>query len=272
MTLNTDPNTVSGGVVACAFANPAFPNCTAGGGTTANSFARVFPAGTVGGNISCINFGVYCTVRGSNGTACATYYSDAPLPATIGIYQDLDGGAPRFKTANNGADGGDLAKISEQAVLIPGGVYVATLNFAQPICVDQYRTKNLVVIMDCPDMSVAAPGAHGLRPGSNTAGPLGGNTYCRLSCADAALAYVLTESLGATFTAPWVVAINGNNTASCSAPPCPGDFNGDHVRNGADLATLLSAWGTGGGDVNGDGATNGADLAGLLSGWGACPN
>lgn len=274
MTLNTDPNLVSGGVVACAFANPVFPNCTAGGGTTANSYARVFPAGTVGGNISCINFGVYCTVRGTNaaGTACATYYSDVPLPATIGIYQDLDGGAPRFKTADNGADGGDLAKISEQAVLIPGGVYVATLNFAQPICVDQYRTKNLVVIMDCPDMSVAAPGAHGLRPGSNTAGPLGGNTYCRLSCADAALAYVLTESLGATFTAPWVVAINGNNATSCSAPPCAGDYNGDHVRNGADLATLLSAWGTPGGDINGDGTTNGADLAGLLSGWGACPN
>ncbi len=272
MTLNTDPNTVTGGAVACAFGNPAFPNCTTGGGTTANSYARVFPAGTVGGNISCINFGVYATVRGSTGTACATYYSDVPLPATIGIYQDLDGGAPRFKTANNGADGGDLAKISEQAVLIPGGVYVATLNFAQPICVDQYRTKNLVVIMDIPDMSVAVPGAHGLRIGTNTAGPLGGNTYCRLSCSDAALAYVLTESLSAAYNSPWVVAINGNNAASCSAPPCPGDFNGDHVRNGADLATMLSAWGTSGGDINSDGTTNGADLAGLLSGWGACPN
>lgn len=274
MTLNVDPNLVTGGVVACAYGDPAFPGCTAGGGTTANSYARVFPAGTVGGNISCINFGVYCTVRGTDaaGTGCATYYSDVPLPATIGIYQDLDGGEPRFKTADNGADGGDLAMISEQAVLIPGGVYVATMNFDQPICVDQYVTKNLVVIMDIPDMSVAVPGAHGLRPGVNTAGPLGGNTYCRLSCADAALAYVLTESLGASFTSPWVVAINGNNAASCSAPPCGGDFNGDGVRNGADLATLLSAWGTAGGDVNGDGTTNGADLAGLLSGWGACPN
>ena len=54
-------------------------------------------------------------------------------------------------------------------------------------------------------------------------------------------------------------------------PPCPGDFNSDGFRNGADLATLLSAWGTAGGDVNGDGTTNGADLAGLLSGWGTCP-
>ena len=273
MTLNTDPDLVTGGVVACAFADPAFPNCTAGGGTTANSYARVLPAGTVSGDISCVNFGVYCTVRGLDaaGTACVTYYSDIPLPATIGIYQDLDGDAPRFKTVDNGADGGDLALISEQAALIPGGVYRATLNFEQPICVEDYVGKNLVVIMDCPDMSVEAPGAHQLRPGSNTAGPLGGNTYCRLSCADAALQYVLTESLGASFTSPWVVQINGDNAATCSAPACPGDFNGDGFRNGADLATLLSAWGTAGGDVNGDGTTNGADLAGLLSGWGNCP-
>lgn len=56
------------------------------------------------------------------------------------------------------------------------------------------------------------------------------------------------------------------------APPaCPGDFNNDGFRNGADLATMLSAWGTPGGDINGDNTTNGADLAGLLSGWGTCP-
>ena len=53
--------------------------------------------------------------------------------------------------------------------------------------------------------------------------------------------------------------------------PCPGDYNGDGFRDGADLATLLSAWGTAGGDINGDGATDGADLSTLLSGWGTCP-
>ncbi len=276
MTLNVNPTLGTGGLVACAV-NPAFPNCGTGGGT-ANSYARVFPAGTVGGNISCINFGVFSVRRAVNGAACASFYSDIPLPATIGIYQDLDGGAPRFKTVNNGADGGDLAMISEQAVLVPGGAYVATLNFAQPICVDQYRTKNLVVIMDCPDLyagvsGVPAASGYGIRASGNTPSPaVPSNTYCRLSCADTALAYVLTETVGATFTAQWVVAINGNNAASCSAPSCPGDFNGDRVRNGADLATMLSAWGTAGGDINGDSTTNGADLAGLLSGWGACPN
>ncbi|MDA1263024.1 MAG: hypothetical protein O3B75_09040 [Planctomycetota bacterium] len=57
---------------------------------------------------------------------------------------------------------------------------------------------------------------------------------------------------------------------SCGTP-CPGDFNNDGLRNGADLAFMLSAWGTVDGDVNGDGLTNGADLAALLSGWGDCP-
>lgn len=52
---------------------------------------------------------------------------------------------------------------------------------------------------------------------------------------------------------------------------CVGDYNLDGLRNGSDLATLLSAWGTQGGDITGDGTTSGADLAALLSGWGVCP-
>ena len=55
------------------------------------------------------------------------------------------------------------------------------------------------------------------------------------------------------------------------APSCPGDYDLNGFRNGGDLATLLSAWGTAAADITGDGTTNGADLAVLLSGWGACP-
>ncbi len=52
-------------------------------------------------------------------------------------------------------------------------------------------------------------------------------------------------------------------------PTCPAqDLNCDGSVNGADLALLLSAWGSGGGDVNGDGNTDGADLALVLSNWG----
>jgi hypothetical protein len=52
---------------------------------------------------------------------------------------------------------------------------------------------------------------------------------------------------------------------------CLADLNDDGTVNGADLAALLSAWGTGAIDLNGDGATDGADLAALLAAWGQCP-
>lgn len=52
---------------------------------------------------------------------------------------------------------------------------------------------------------------------------------------------------------------------------CPSDLNGDGTTGSADLAALLSAWGTAGADLNGDGTTGSADLAALLSSWGACP-
>lgn len=48
-----------------------------------------------------------------------------------------------------------------------------------------------------------------------------------------------------------------------------GDLNGDGIVDGADLATLLSQWGTNGSaDLNNDNTVNGADLAALLANWG----
>ncbi len=46
---------------------------------------------------------------------------------------------------------------------------------------------------------------------------------------------------------------------------CYGDFDGDGLRGGADLASLLAAWGTPVGDLDGDGTTGGSDLAGFLA-------
>jgi formylglycine-generating enzyme required for sulfatase activity len=53
---------------------------------------------------------------------------------------------------------------------------------------------------------------------------------------------------------------------------CPGDLTGNGVVDGADLGSLLTAWGTQGGsaDVTGDGIVNGADLGALLVKWGPC--
>jgi hypothetical protein len=60
---------------------------------------------------------------------------------------------------------------------------------------------------------------------------------------------------------------------ACEAPPCPADFSGDGVVNGADLGTLLAAWGTADAqaDLNDDGVVDGADLGALLAAWGDCP-
>ena len=79
--------------------------------------------------------------------------------------------------------------------------------------------------------------------------------------------YILAGSFLATDNVTSNLVIDGPPQSL----PCPGDYNGDGFRDGADLAALLSAWGTAGGDINGDGATDGADLSTLLSGWGTCP-
>ncbi len=52
------------------------------------------------------------------------------------------------------------------------------------------------------------------------------------------------------------------------APPNPYDLTHDGFVNAADLASLLSQWGTAGAaDFNSSGAVDGADLASILSAW-----
>jgi len=72
---------------------------------------------------------------------------------------------------------------------------------------------------------------------------------------------------------------NGANSGAAysfylPAQPLPADLNSDGVVNSADLAIVLSVWGTGGSgtnaDLNNDGVVNGADLAALLANWGHC--
>jgi hypothetical protein len=59
--------------------------------------------------------------------------------------------------------------------------------------------------------------------------------------------------------------------SSAGTGNCPADLTGDGLVDGADLGTLLSAWGPGTtGDLTGDGLIDGADLGTLLSVWGPC--
>ena len=62
----------------------------------------------------------------------------------------------------------------------------------------------------------------------------------------------------------------GTDSCQCSA-----DVIVNGVVDGADLAALLTVWGTNGGvypraDTNGDGVVNGVDLAAVLGAWGLC--
>ena len=47
-----------------------------------------------------------------------------------------------------------------------------------------------------------------------------------------------------------------------------GDYDGNGLVDGSDLAYLLAGWGQIGPDLDGDGQTNGLDLTILLGGWG----
>lgn len=63
--------------------------------------------------------------------------------------------------------------------------------------------------------------------------------------------------------------------ASSEVCDCIADITLDGLVNGADLAGLLSAWGTDGGptpraDCNRDGTVDGSDLGIVLGGWGTC--
>jgi hypothetical protein len=56
--------------------------------------------------------------------------------------------------------------------------------------------------------------------------------------------------------------------------PCAADLDGNGAVDGADLGTMLGAWGPCAGsciaDLNGDGEVGGNDLGSLLAGWGPC--
>lgn len=68
-------------------------------------------------------------------------------------------------------------------------------------------------------------------------------------------------------------SICASKAAGCSMQcTCLGDLNGDHQVTGADLSSLLGAWGStdSSADLDGSGTVTGADLSMLLGAWGPC--
>ena len=63
-------------------------------------------------------------------------------------------------------------------------------------------------------------------------------------------------------------------TPACVESPCPADFDGNGLVDGADLVYVLGNWGPCVDcleDINGDDRVDGADLVYVLGTWGACP-
>ncbi len=72
------------------------------------------------------------------------------------------------------------------------------------------------------------------------------------------------NSCGAHVSAGALLTVNG---------ACPADLDGNRAVDGADLAVMLTEWGTCAAcmsDIDGDGTVAGDDLAALLGAWGDC--
>ena len=101
------------------------------------------------------------------------------------------------------------------------------------------------------------------------------------TCAPTTTTSLVTEvTAGTTYVVRIGSKVNSGGTGTLSvscepdAPPCPSDLDGNGSVDSADLAQVLSSWGTCGGcaaDLDGSGSVDSADLAQVLSSWGACP-
>jgi hypothetical protein len=242
------------------------------GGSTDNSFATIITGANLLKEISCFNFGV-AALRSQTptGGACGYVASNLLIPVVLSVYRDTNGGNPT-NFVSSGSANGDLELIQSWDVLVPGGIYMANFEPDEPLCVE--NETNLVFVMDTPNLNTGTvagvPTGTGYRCGAGvTAGAYPSNMFLRYTVCTGTAQNVF-QPIGAN-AYEWPVIVNGA-AAACSGSNCPGDFNADGVRDGADLGALLAGWGTAGGDVNGDGVTDGADLGALLAVFGtACP-
>jgi hypothetical protein len=243
--------------------------CADGAGGNADvMFAASFQGAGSLEEITCIGLGVASVVSGNDPTtgACAYFLSDIEIPGKIVLYRDTNGGAP---TNVPGAAGADLELIASYDVAVPGGVYKGVLNLDEPVCVAD--VDNLVVVFETPNLF--QNGANGVPANAGYRLGIGvGLTGSTTSPSNVWGRYTLCTGTAQNVFAPfgagsyqWPIEINGSGSACTQGPACPGDFNDDGQRNGADLGALLAGWGTPAGDINGDGNTDGADLGGLLA-------
>ena len=172
-------------------------------------------------------------------------YSDLELIASqsVGLYQnpidDTDPEAPVFVIENKYANFGGIE-------------------------IDLSDGSSLVVEIVLPDIDAGFHYVSG-GPASDNAS---GVTYLR-SAGCGITEYLDVASIGfdATMHQNLIGTLGGGGT------PCPTDFNGDLVTDGADFGTILAQWGPCPGcegDLDGDDVVGGSDVGQILAAWGPC--
>jgi hypothetical protein len=207
----------------------------------ASRFAKPFPelAGAGGGTIEVIDFG--------------WQHADGPTnTGVIELYDDVDGGAPVL-------EGVDLVLVESRPIQL------WTTTFDSPTMhrwkLDSPRrladfAGHPVVVLKTSDSD------SGFATFAGTDAPETTPTYFR---SDACFTFEYIPLVGEFEDLNWTVSVWGTFTTGC-----PADLDGNGSVDGADLASLLSAWGTAEADITGDGDTDGGDLASLLAAWGTC--
>ena len=137
----------------------------------------------------------------------------------------------------------------------------ATVCAQDPFCCEsEWDTNCAEAALDaCAPCSevCGAPGAGDCCTGHATA-----------ACSDAACCELICAADSFCCNIEWDNTCAAQARTQCMTCRTPGDLNGDGVVNSADLAILLSAWGTPGGDLDGDGFTSSSDIGILLTIWG----
>lgn len=207
----------------------------------------------------------------------------ASLDPTVQVARvDLEGeGGGRFTVASRAADNGDGTWSYEYAVHnmnadrsassfsvpIPDGVTITSIGFhdvehhsGEPYSGDDWpAAEGGGAVTWSTDDFATDPNANAIRWGTMFNFRFIANTGP--AQANATVGFFkpgMASSMTATVMAP-------------AEAPCVGDFNGDGVVNGADLATTLSQFGgPGSADIDNSGSVDGVDIAFLLANWGSC--
>lgn len=232
-------------------------------GTTAGFWERTDPNGTfITGQISAPD-----DAASGPGTLC--WVTENGLPGATAGSNDLDAGTVTLTSGVIDLGGGD-AVLSAMVWMSCDDAIGSPADADSMVIEVTNDGTNWVEVMEVT--------ADTDEDGSITAAD--GNWYPRSflvsdhvePTADVQVRFAVSDNPNNSVTEAGVDEFNIDRVLCEDGPVCGGDFDGNGVVNGIDLAVVLAGWGTGNadGDTNNDGIINGIDLATVLASWGTC--